>query len=442
MGAAEVADAAAAGSSNELLAEGSRVLLGETDLGPGDKQPTRDAVETQLSALLQSEHLNLLIGAGLTTGLAHAAGSKSTVDMQAPLSVGDAGIDEKLESAATEAANAAGRGEEPNIEDRLSVAMSVVRGLAHLGDERAEKIAAAVDTALGRLRGSIVGTESDILGASAHAAAGAMTVQGLIMTFLGAFAGRAPTRDRLHIFTTNYDRVIEWGAELAGLRVIDRFVGSMRPVFRSSRLEVDYHYSPPGSVRDPRHLDGVFRLTKLHGSLDWEWSAKDRAVVRQNAPFGRVSQVPPGDLLIYPNSAKDSETNFYPYADLFRDYSAALCRPHSVLVTYGYSFGDEHINRVIRDMLTIPSTHLMAISFDDKSGRIERFANDHRRLGQISLLIGSDVAGLDSLVDRWLPWPSAEFLTEKRAQIYRDRGVVNSSRAPAGNRPGAEPGGD
>jgi hypothetical protein len=27
--------------------------------------------------------------------------------------------------------------------------------------------------------------------------------------------------------------------------------------------------------------------------------------------------------------------------------------PNSTLITYGYSFGDEHINRVIRDMLTI-----------------------------------------------------------------------------------------
>ncbi len=32
-----------------------------------------------------------------------------------------------------------------------------------------------------------------------------------------SFASRTATRDRLHIFTTNYDRIIEVGAELAGL---------------------------------------------------------------------------------------------------------------------------------------------------------------------------------------------------------------------------------
>ncbi|WDZ71815.1 hypothetical protein PWW31_11935 [Vibrio harveyi] len=67
-----------------------------------------------------------------------------------------------------------------------------------------------------------------------------------LVSFLMSFASRTATRDRLHIFTTNYDRIIEVGAELAGLRLIDRFVGSIAPVFRSSRLEVDYHYNPPG----------------------------------------------------------------------------------------------------------------------------------------------------------------------------------------------------
>ena len=50
--------------------------------------------------------------------------------------------------------------------------------------------------------------------------------------------------------------------------------------------------------------------------------------------------------MIYPNSAKDRETSEYPYVELFRDYAAAVCRPNSVLVTYGYGFGDEHINEI------------------------------------------------------------------------------------------------
>ncbi|HMS73349.1 MAG TPA: SIR2 family protein, partial [Baekduia sp.] len=196
--------------------------------------------------------------------------------------------------------------------------------------------------------------------------------------------------------------------------------------------EVDSHSSPPGTVRDPRPLDGVMRLTKLHGSLDWRWDPDNRRVLRIPLPFGAASTGAAADLLIFPNAAKDVETTFHPYADLSRDFSAALCRPHTALVTYGYSFGDDHLNRVIKDMLTIPSTHLLIISWDDASGRIARFAQDHRRLGQISLMIGPSMASLPALVGRWLPWPSAEFLLQRRAQIYRDR-----STGPTGG--GQEP---
>lgn len=105
-----------------------------------------------------------------------------------------------------------------------------------------------------------------------------------------SFSSRTATRDRLHIFTTNYDRIIETGAEIAGLRLIDRFVGTIAPIFRSSRLEVDYHYNPPGIRGEPRYLEGVARFTKLHGSLDWY--ATEGAIRRFGLPFGASSVEP------------------------------------------------------------------------------------------------------------------------------------------------------
>ena len=424
-------DSNPSGSLTESLGAGEAVLLGDLDLSAGAPVPQRDEVEPYLAALLQAEHLNLLVGSGLTAGLAHLADFHGGADMGAGLPIADEKVAAAIEASATRSAEASGRGA-PNIEDRLRTAISAAEGLACVGDDRSEVIDHAVAAALIALRASVASTEAALAAAVDASAGGAMSLRGLLMTFLGSFAGRAPTRDRLHVFTTNYDRVIEWGAELAGLRIVDRFVGSLEPVFRSSRLEVDYHYSPPGTVRDPRHLDGVMRLTKLHGSLDWRWDPDNRRVLRIPLPFGAASTGAAADLLIFPNAAKDVETTFHPYADLSRDFSAALCRPHTALVTYGYSFGDDHLNRVIKDMLTIPSTHLLIISWDDASGRIARFAQDHRRLGQISLMIGPSMASLPALVGRWLPWPSAEFLLQRRAQIYRDR-----STGPTGG--GQEP---
>jgi hypothetical protein len=45
----------------------------------------------------------------------------------------------------------------------------------------------------------------------------------ILVTFLMSFASRTGVRDRLNIFTTNYDRLIEAGSELAGIHLLDRF---------------------------------------------------------------------------------------------------------------------------------------------------------------------------------------------------------------------------
>ncbi len=413
------------------LGVGEMACLGALELGPGDAVPPRDSVEPFLSALLQVEHLNLLVGSGLTTALAKLVDHDASSVMQVRLPFDGeelASVACALENAAKASAEQAGRGE-PNIEDRLRVAIAAADGLGVVGDCRAKGIRQAIDDALSELREQICGIEAELLTSQVAPERESVSARNLLRYFLGAFASRPATHDRLHMFTTNYDRVIEWGAELAGLRIIDRFVGTLEPVFRSSRLEVDYHYTPPGSVRDPRYLDGVIRLTKLHGSLDWRIDGTARRVVRAALPFGESQGGGVDELLIYPQASKDVETIYYPYGDLFRDFSAALCRPHSALVTYGYGFGDDHINRIIKDMLTIPSTYLLVISFGDESERIRNFISDNQRLGQIGYLIGSSLADLEVLVEKFLPRPSGESLARTEAQIRRERNRNSSASA-------------
>ena len=125
--------------------------------------------------------------------------------------------------------------------------------------------------------------------------------------------------------------------------------------------------------------------------------------------------------MIYPNSAKDRETAEYPYVELFRDFAAALCRPNSTLVTYGYSFGDDHINRVIRDMLTIPSTHLVVIDYNDSTGRIMDKYSAWGHQSQMSLIIGKDITNIDDLVNYYLPKPSIDRASIRMADILRQR---------------------
>lgn len=384
----------------------------------------RKRVEPWLTALFQSEHLSLLVGTGLTSAACYATGGKPRAMEEKPF--GNYGA--KIDKMAEESAKRLGRGTK-NFEDTIRVANELLRGMRIQGvGKAADRLEAEIKEKLSGLVKELLANEKmlkeDKEGKSWRQ----------LGNFLMSFAARSGGKDRLNLFTTNYDRVLEETADLIGLRLVDRFVGSLAPVFRSSRLDVDYHYNPPGIRGEPRYLEGVVRYTKMHGSLDWFQCGK--LIRRMGVPLG-ASDVAPymmemdpanmHELIIYPNSAKDRETAEYPYVDLFRDFAAAICRPNSTLVTYGYGFGDSHINRIIEDALTIASTHLVILSFDQASGRIPDFYERSRAKSQISLLVGNDVASLDALTAHYLPKPAIDTATERMAKVLADRRVFDES---------------
>ncbi len=420
-----------------------------------DPQPDRyrGHVEPWLSALFQAEHLNALVGSGFTTAIACAA-KASVVDMN-PVEFRSS-YDCAVNQAAQESAERLGR-KEPNIEDQARTITELIGGLRVLArnedtDESAKGIAkdaaklleewnSELDDTLRSLLKKILKTERGIN----TALTGDMDqqklehVRRLLGGFLLPFGSRTATRERAHIFTVNYDRLIEYGCDLLGMRVVDRFVGILAPVFHSSRLGVDLHYNPPGIRGEPRYLEGVVRLTKLHGSADWRSAAGPSGsseVQRCALPFGAGDDHPglpqrPGEqLLIYPNAAKDVETLEYPYAELFRDFAAAVCQPNSVVVTYGYGFGDDHVNRVLRDMLSIPSTHLVIISYDEAGGRLRTFCDNTGHEAQISLLIGSHFGDLDTLVKHYLPKPAIDRTTWRMVDLLNRRQPPKTNNEP------------
>lgn len=339
---------------------------------------------------------------------------------------------EALDLEAKRTAEAANR-EEGNIEDQIRTANELLRGLQILGTndpvpkQAADSLQANLKKVLGDFADSILKTEHGLTSAEEDKREKAFTY---LVSFLMSFASRTGTRERLHIFTTNYDRIIEAGAEVAGMHLLDRFVGSLAPIFRASRLDVDMHYNPPGMRGEPRYLEGVARYTKLHGSLDWFDCGK--SIRKAAIPFGAPDHKPffaahglaeddALKLMIYPNSSKDQETAFFPYVDMFRDLAAAICRPNHTLITYGYGFGDDHINRIVKDMLTIPSTHLVIISYDDPMDRIMGLYDQLNRYAQITLLVGDHLGNLTSLVDRYLPKPAIDRTTFRMADILKAR---------------------
>jgi len=384
----------------------------------------RSRIEPWLTALFQSEHLSLLAGSGLTHGIHHLATDNGAASMEAV--EWPEGYSSSITKKADESAGKSGR-KKGNLEDQLRIANELLRGLEIIDDKKADDLRQKVISTLDEFSRSILQSETNIAMAATEKREKALNI---LVTFLMSFASRTGTRDRLNIFTTNYDRLIEMGSELAGLHLLDRFVGNLTPLFRSSRLDLDMHYNPPGIRGEPRYLEGVARFTKLHGSLDWVQTCDD--IRRIGLPFGADKIEPylqaPGlqnvsshQLMIYPNAAKDRETADYPYVELFRDLASAICRPNSTLVAYGYSFGDEHINRIIRDMLTIPSTHLVIISYDDPLGRIMKTYQELGRPSQISLLIGPALSDLQKLTEHFLPKAAIDKTTFRMGELLNRR---------------------
>lgn len=389
-----------------------------------NKATFRNRIEPWLTSLFQSEHLSLLCGSGITNAISYLAEAGGGTTMGA---VSFSKFEDEINQAAEASAKASGR-EKGNIEDQIRTANDLLRGLRILKkDAEADDLEAELNTIITNFAKSILASEKAIATAADEKREKAYSV---LVNFLLSFASRTGNRERLNIFTTNYDRLIEVGAELAGVHIMDRFVGTMMPVFRSSRLNLDIHYNPPGIRGEPRYLEGVARLTKLHGSVDWVQNCDE--IRRMGLPFGADDVAPylnaPGlkganalKLMIYPNSAKDRETAEYPYVELFRDFAAAICRPNSTLVTYGYGFGDEHINRVIHDMLTIPSTHLVVISFDDKIGRILQFYYQSSHFDQMSVLMGKDLGDITNLSNDFLPKSAIDRTTIRMAELIQHR---------------------
>ena len=102
-----------------------------------------------------------------------------------------------------------------------------------------------------------------------------------------------------------------------------------------------------------------------------------------------------------------------------------------MVVTYGYGFGDSHVNRILEDMLTIPSTHIVIISWDKAEGRIQKFVESNNN-SPFTLLIGKHFGDLKTLVDNYLPKAAIDRITERQHRILeKDVKTINQIKSTA-----------
>jgi len=194
----------------------------------------------------------------------------------------------------------------------------------------------------------------------AHGHAGLRAHRELLIKLVG---NRQPGQASPWVFTTNFDLSVEWAGESLGLHVNNGFSGVHNRTFAPHNFDLGLrNVQARGEARF-----GVYNcyLAKLHGSLTWI------------SPGGQVLREIPGayslaaldaflggggawpNVLIYPGASKYIQTTSFVYGELMRKFSEVLSRRQVCLVVCGYSFSDEHLNRVLMSALQNPTLHLI-----------------------------------------------------------------------------------
>ncbi len=164
-----------------------------------------------------------------------------------------------------------------------------------------------------------------------------------------AIWSRSIRRERpVHLFTTNYDLLMEQALEESSAPYFDGFIGARKAFFDLGAVE-DEDLLPPRWTR----------LWKIHGSLNWRLE-NETDVVRTDQKTDKQS------YLIYPSHLKYDQSRKMPYLAMLDRLKAFLLAPSSLLFICGYSFADEHINDVIcRSLEANPTAHVFAFVHGD-----------------------------------------------------------------------------
>ena len=200
---------------------------------------------------------------------------------------------------------------------------------------------------------------------------------------LASWIQAIPRERPVEIFTSNYDLSIEQALEEQLVPYFDGFVGS-----DSAFLDLD------SMVEDdlpPRWA----RLWKIHGSINWWMTSKQK--IRRSR-----DQVEGEQLLIYPSHLKYDQSRQMPYYAMLDRLRVFLRTDQCVLVTCGYSFGDEHVNAIIAQGLSGNSNAAcLGMIFNERSDA-PNGVELAKRHGNLTLLAVD--GGVIGTIDR--PWNS------------------------------------
>lgn len=240
---------------------------------------------------------------------------------------------------------------------------------------------------------------------------GDSTVLNLYQLFYRKLVLRDRSLPRPWVFTTNYDLFNETAMDRIGLPYANGFSGVVERRFNPATFRYALAEQLDVTNRKWSAVDSFVYLCKMHGSISWTEDDHGLFPIRET-----TVTTEPGKVMIYPTPGKQNSSLGSPYADLFREFQSRIVREQSVLFTMGYAFGDEHINNIIYQALTIPTFRLVIFVDPALDGEIAklRALNDPRIwiIGGDGPQAGRKAHYFDTIIDEFMPQRPSERIDE------------------------------
>lgn len=148
----------------------------------------------------------------------------------------------------------------------------------------------------------------------------------------------------IEIFTTNYDTVLEKIIEQAGIKIET----GRQATSTEMKLDTIFWDNPGTPMTHPQTSHG--RLTKLHGSVDWQRRKGD--IICSSV----YTEDPQKHLILYPGfkGTPDEE----PF-NKFHEHLRAVVRKADAAIFVGYAFRDEYIKDILSGLRPEIPVHII-----------------------------------------------------------------------------------
>lgn len=155
---------------------------------------------------------------------------------------------------------------------------------------------------------------------------------------------------KLHVVTTNYDRVAEYAANYVGAYVSSGVTAGWLQRFVPAA--VDEERAPkPG-------YEGQVNLLKVHGSLDWFRDQTENII---GIPQARLIPATLKPLIVTPGVSKYREVHKDPFRTVMASADKVL-RSATCYLCIGYGFNDEHVQPILVQRVTKNDIPLVVVT--------------------------------------------------------------------------------